>query len=283
MISVIIPAHNECTVIARSLSAITAGAEPEQIVVIVVCNGCSDDTAAVAREFGPLVRVIETEIGSKIHALNLGDQAASTFPRIYVDADVVVTYGTIRALAARLEQGDVMAVAPRPNINLNGCSWFVRAFYEVRSRLPSAREGIGGSGVYGISSAGRRRFGQFPDVVSDDGFIRIQFKSQERETLSYVNSVVFAPRKIGDLIRIRMRSYYGTMELERRFPEDWRNSGESNHRSLLHLLRLPSLWFKLLIYVYVNLAARYKALARVRESTFHWERDHSSREAIAEL
>ncbi len=77
MISVIIPAHDEGSVIARTLEAMTNGAAPGELDVIVVCNGCTDDTAAVARRFGPPVRVIETDIAGKSHALNLGDQNGS--------------------------------------------------------------------------------------------------------------------------------------------------------------------------------------------------------------
>src|SRR5579863_9072886 len=107
MISIIIPAHNEASVIARTLQAITAGAEAGELEVIVVCNGCNDGTADTARRFGPLVRVIETNIASKTHALNLGDESAQGFPRIYADADVVIGIDAIRALAYRLAQGDV--------------------------------------------------------------------------------------------------------------------------------------------------------------------------------
>ena len=280
MISIIIPAHNEGLVIARTLTAIATGATPSEIDVVVVCNGCTDDTAGIARGFGSPIRVIETEVANKTNALNLGDQATSAFPRVYTDADVVVTLDTIRALATRLRRGDVSAVAPQPHINLHGCSWCVRAYYEVRSRLPSAREGIGGSGVYALSHAGRNRFGEFPNVVADDGYVRIQFKPEERETLTYTNSVVFAPRTINDLIRIRTRAYYGTMELARRYPDLWKNSGERNHKTIFNLFRSPTLWPKLLIYGYVNIMARYNAVARVGASNFFWEQDKTSRRAV---
>src|ERR1017187_9023596 len=102
MISIVIPAFNERSVIARTLKAMTDGANPGELDVIVVCNGCTDDTATIARGFGRPVRVIETKLGSKPHALNLGDQAAVTFPRIYADADVVISINTIRGLANRL-------------------------------------------------------------------------------------------------------------------------------------------------------------------------------------
>ena len=59
----------------------TENAEPGEMEIIVVCNGCKDDTADVARAFGDPVKVVETEIPSKIKALNLGDEAATCFPR----------------------------------------------------------------------------------------------------------------------------------------------------------------------------------------------------------
>lgn len=282
MISIVIPARNEGSVIARALRALVTDAAPKEIDVIVVCNGCTDETASIAREFGPAVRVIETTAGGKANALNLGDQAAKTFPRIYADADVVISLKTARALATRLDTGDVLAVAPQARISLSGCSWFVRAYYEIRSRLPSAREGIGGSGVYAVSEAGRRRFGQFPDVIADDGYVRIQFRPEERETLVDAHSIVFAPRTIKDLILIRIRAYYGTFELARRFPDLWKNRGESNHKTVVRLLSSPSLWPKLLIYYYVNIIARYQALSRFRAANFLWERDNTSRNAVAE-
>jgi hypothetical protein len=280
MISVIIPAHNESSVLARTLKAMTNGAEPDELNVIVVCNGCIDDTAAVARRFRPPVRVLETEVASKTHALNLGDEAAQGFPRIYADADVVVTVETIRSLARRLEPGDVLAVAPTPNFDLAECSWLVRACYEIRSLLPSAQEGIGGSGVYALSEAGRGRFLEFPALTADDGYVRIQFQEEERETLHSAHSIVFPPRTIRDLIATKTRAHYGSFELARRFPGMWKNRGESNHKSLRGLFKRPRLWLKLAVYCLVTSIAKYRAQKRLRGGIAGWERDKTSR-AIA--
>lgn len=282
MISIVVPARNEGAVIARTLTAITTGATPGEVEVIVVCNDCVDNTASVARSFGAPVRVIETEIGSKTHALNLGDKAAVGFPRIYADADVLITIGSIRMLASRLKRGDVLAAAPRSRVDLSGCSLCVRAYYDIRSRLPSSREGIGGSGVYALSDAGRGRFGEFPDVTADDGFVRLQFKPEERETLVTATSVVFAPRSVKDLILIRTRAYYGTYELARRFPGVWTNLGKRNHLTIIGLLVIPHLWPKMAVYCLVNVVARYKASARLYAGLSLWERDQTSRTALAE-
>ena len=277
MISIIIPAHNESSVIARTLKAITAEAVPGELDVIVVCNGCSDDTAEVARSFGSEVRVIETSIPGKTHALNLGDEAAQGFPRIYADADVVISTEAVRSLARRLERQDVLAVAPAPTFDLSGCSWPVRACYQIRSLLPSAQEGIGGSGVYALSEAGRMRFREFPLLTADDGYVRIQFQPNERETLHSVNSMVFPPRTLKDLIATKTRAHYGSFELALLFPGLWQNRGESNNRSLIRLFLDPRLWFKLAIYCTVTLIAKRRAQGRIQLGSMAWERDNTSR------
>jgi len=280
MISIIIPAHNEASVIARTLKAMTDGAEPGELDVIVVCNGCTDNTADIARRFGPPVRVIETDIPSKTHALNLGDEAARAFPRIYADADVVIAIDTIRALASRLKRGDVLAVAPTPDFDLNRCSWPVRACYQIRSLLPSAQEGIGGSGVYALSEIGRARFREFPALTADDGYVRIQFRSNERETVTSVSSTVFPPRTIKDLLATKTRAHYGSAELAALFPGLWKNRGESNHKSLFRLFLDPRLWLSLAVYCLVTSIAKRRAQSRLRAGTANWERDNTSR-AIA--
>ena len=154
MISIVVPAHNESSVIARTLTPWVSEPGADDLKIVVVCNGCTDETAAIARKFGPPVRVIETEVPGKTNALNAGDQASSGYPRIYVDADIVIRVDAIRALARRLERGDVLAVAPTPDIDVTGCSWLVRLYFAIRHRLPSSRQGFGGSGVYSCPKPG---------------------------------------------------------------------------------------------------------------------------------
>ena len=281
MISIIIPAHNESAVIKRTLQRITAGAHPGEMEIIVVANGCSDATADVVRAFNhPNVCVIETEIGSKTAALNLGDAAANHFPRLYVDADVLLPIASVRAISARLMEEHVLAAGPSPSFDLTGCSWAVRAYYDINARLPSSREGIGGSGVYGLSEKGRRRFSQFPDVTADDGFVRIQFHPEERETLSDARSIVFAPKTLRDLIAIKTRSHFGSYELTRLYPDKWANKGQSNSGSLLRLWKNPLLWPRLMAYCGIKVVARQRARNRFRAGGKQWERDESSRQLL---
>jgi glycosyltransferase involved in cell wall biosynthesis len=279
MVSIVIPAHNESAVIARCLAALTAGADPGELEIVVVANGCTDDTADRARAFGhPDVRVIETDVGSKTHALNLGDAATTAFPRFYVDADVVLTTASIRAMAAELAAGRFLAVAPLPEIDLTGCTRAVRAFYRINQRLPSSAEGIGGSGVYGLSREGRARFGEFPRITADDGFVRVHFKPEERLTLANCRSIVSAPRTFSGLLAIKSRSHMGSYELRQLYPDLWKNRGMGNRRALLKMAKLPTLWPSLLVYAAVKVVSRLRARTKIRAGKAHiWERDETSR------
>src|SRR5580658_5015807 len=58
MTTVVIPAHNEGRVIRRLLEPLIKGADPGEMDIIVVANGCTDDTAEAAASFGPAVRVL---------------------------------------------------------------------------------------------------------------------------------------------------------------------------------------------------------------------------------
>jgi glycosyltransferase involved in cell wall biosynthesis len=64
--TVIVPAHNEARVIGRLLGPLVSGARPGELDVIVVANGCTDDTAQVAAACGPMVRVISVPEPSKL-------------------------------------------------------------------------------------------------------------------------------------------------------------------------------------------------------------------------
>jgi glycosyltransferase involved in cell wall biosynthesis len=206
--SVIIPAHDEAGVIQRCLDALFAGTEPGALDVVVVCNGCSDDTAARARSAGHAVRVLEIEQASKPAALRAGDAATGAFPRLYLDADVVLPGSAARRVLQRLADG---AVAARPPIRYDSSrsSAAVRRYYRARARVPAVMRSLWGAGVCGVSAAGRSRFGEFPDVVGDDLWLDRQFAADEVEIVDCEPVVVVVPRRSRDLVHTLRRTYRG--------------------------------------------------------------------------
>jgi glycosyltransferase involved in cell wall biosynthesis len=281
MTSIIIPAHNEASVIRRGLRAVLDGAAPGELEVIVVCNGCSDATAAIAREFGSAVQVIETDVPSKSNALNLGDEAATRFPRIYLDADVILDLASIRLLSEALRRPGVLAAAPRVDtVFTPDCDWAVRAFYNFWMALPFVREGMMAAGAYGMNEAGRARFGRFPDVIADDGFCRLQFTPDERVEVADAVSQVVAPARLSDLVKIRSRSRLGVYQLQARFPELYaaeRRSKRYGH-TLGYVLKRLDLYPAAVPFIFVTVLSRLRATRQRRFiGEYVWERDNSSR------
>jgi glycosyltransferase involved in cell wall biosynthesis len=277
MISVVIPAYNESAVIKRALNGITNGALVGELDVIVVCNGCTDDTAARARQIGYPVRVIETMTSNKTHALNLGDAAAGpTFPRVYMDADVVMNVDSLRALANRLDRGDILAVAPLASVVVDGCGLLARWYYDIARSLPSVRDGFGGSGVYALSREGRQRFGQFPNIIADDMYVQSNFKSHEYETVASATTTVFGPTKLRDILRIGIRVKRGHLQVARAFPNRSRDRQANNH-AIIALFKRFNLWPKLGLYCAVMVTAQIAAYWPAGKNGYRWLRDESTR------
>ena len=89
MISVIVPVYNGESYIRRCLDSIL-DSTCRDLELIVVVNGCRDNTAAVCRDVAHTdsrVIVIETETAGTSHARNLGLDAAKGDYIVFVDGD----------------------------------------------------------------------------------------------------------------------------------------------------------------------------------------------------
>ncbi len=205
--SILVPAHNEATVIGETLRALAPLTE-QGVELIVVANGCSDQTAQVARTAAPGALVLETPIASKAAALRLGEAAATSMPRLYVDGDVRITAAAAADTLTALGSG---AVAARPpfRYDTQGASWPVRRYFEARSAMPSMAGHAWGAGVYGLSETGRARFDEFPDLVGDDLFIDRLLAEGELLVVDTDPVVVTTPRNSKSLIGVLRRAQRG--------------------------------------------------------------------------
>lgn len=277
MISVVIPAYNEEHVISSCIEALQTGIVSGEIEVIVVCNGCKDSTAEMVRQFGG-VKCLETEIASKANALNMGDHAASYFPRFYLDADVVLQSEDLMKVADTLEFGEYLAASPTMQMDFRNASWYVKAFYDIWSGLPYCQAGMIGAGVYGLSREGRNRFEKFPEIIADDRFIRAIFKESERIGVKGAFSKVTAPSYLFDLIKIKTRSRLGGYQFERLYPELLDNEDKAYGSVARNAIVDIKRWPKYAIYLTVNLIARFRANMQFKRNLVTvWERDESSR------
>jgi Glycosyltransferase like family 2 len=278
MTTVVIPAHNEGRVLGRLLSQIVPAAADGQLKVLVVANGCTDDTAEVAASFGPSVQVMSIPVASKYLALTAAYGAASDFPRVYADADVEFDAEAVRALAAALRRPGVLAAAPERVLNLAGRSWPVRWFYDVWSRLPEARSALWGRGVIAVGELGQQRLSRLPQLMGDDLAASLVFAAHERIVVPGARVIVHTPRTLADLLRLRVRSVTSNAQIGQ--AECAVPSGERTRLSdLASLVRsepalAPRVAYFLLVACLARAAAR-RAVARGDFTT--WLRDESSR------
>lgn len=277
--SVVVPAHNEEAVIGRLLASIAGGLDGARVDVVVACNGCTDRTAEVARDLG--ARVVEVPEASKIAALNAGDAAARGFPRLYVDADVVLTGRAVRDLAACLAAPGALAAAAPVRLDTSGRPRSVRAFFRVWEAVRAGDRAPAGSGVYAMSAEGRARFDRFPDVIADDLFAHNLFARDERQTPATDPVVVEPPRNLRSLLRRRTRVYIGNMQVAAD-PALAALPGAQDRGTAWWrvVLARPALAPAAVPYVAVNAVAKLRArrLAR-RAGPVAWGRDETTRTA----
>ena len=209
--SVVIPAHNEESVIGANLRLLLDGATPGEFDIVVVANACADRTAEVAQSVG--VRVIETDIPGKVNALRLGDEACHTFPRAYVDADVGITADSVRALVAAVRRRGVLACAPLPYLDLAGVGPIARRVHRVHDRMVAPGRVLAGAGVYLLTEAGHARVFPMPDVISDDGWVHNSFAAEERIVVPHAQSVVRPARTVRAHLNRRVRVRLGNQQL----------------------------------------------------------------------
>ncbi|MFV0317275.1 MAG: glycosyltransferase [Microthrixaceae bacterium] len=271
--SIIIPAHNEAGVIAECLHAIVDEADPREFEVVVVCNGCTDDTAAIARRVSPLVRVIERAQPGKIGALNEGDAISIAFPRVYLDADVIVDTASLRLIAATLSEGEVEAAAPQIEMNVRSSSWIVRSYYKVWADMDWADSSVMGSGCYALSERGRQRFGLFPDVMADDYWVNAQFPRQARRRVEGASSKVLAARNLRLLIRRKARVLAYARLLDSQSADIADQSAPRGAGLLAMSLGNPRRIPTILLYVMVAIITNGLAAWNLRRGRFEWVTD----------
>lgn len=275
MTSVIIPAHNEENVISQALTSLKQSSV-QPLEIIVVCNGCTDNTAKIVKSFDNDILLIETTTASKTHALNLGDDVAKSFPRIYMDADIRLSPDAIDKMSQTLAN-NYLATSPDVVMDLIETPWLVRAYYEIWLSLPYCTAGMIGAGVYALSEQGRNRFDAFPQIVADDGYIRALFSEEERTKTTGCHSIVHAPKSLSGLIKIKTRSRLGGYELKEKFPELSSNEEKNYKKVLLSWIVSYKKWPKILVYLFVNIYVKFRAKRFVKNKLAIWERDDTSR------
>ena len=282
-LSVVMPAHDEASIIGERLRELLDSDPEQRLELVVVANGCHDDTAAIAAAVSPRVRVVEIPQASKIAALNAGDRAAITFPRAYVDADVRVTAAALLAVAARLDGRPGQVGAPTLVVDASSASAPVRRYYRIWEHSEYRLTGHIGSGVYVLSAAARARFGEFPEIIADDRFVQQLFPPVQRVTVAEQTFTVPAPRTFRALVKRGIRIASGNLQIADAYPDLAAGSAGSRFGPLVKRIAVrPSLWFAFATYCYGYAVPRIAArVLKARGRIPTWNRDETNRVAAA--
>lgn len=270
-ISVLIPAHNEADYITGCLTALyTSTISGHGIEVLVLANGCTDDTVARARSVsvpdGWEMRVLERAEGGKLAALTEGDTAANGDILVYLDADVQVEPELLSQIAHALCPNRALYASGSPCVT-PAQSAFTRAYASAWVRLPFVRTGAPGFGIFAMTRTGRERWGQWPAIISDDTYARLHFSPEERIRLPgrYHWPMVEGFR---NLVRVRRRQDRGVAEIKTLFPQLLQNDDPrpSGMRAMARIaLNNP---IGAAVYVAVSLAVK----TRLFSSNVAWTR-----------
>ena len=276
MPSVIIPAHNEELGIERTLRGVLADEIPDLEIVVVV-NASTDRTAEIARSVDPRVKVIDTPTPGKTNALNLGEKELTSFPRVFLDADIRLKPGTLTAILEASGK-PCLIVSPQPVFDLAGCGPGMRLFMQANGYNHYFGRGApNGSGCFVLTEEARGRWKEFPNIVADDGFVHAHFRSDEATTVTGTTAIVGPPHDLDSMIRVRARVRRGRMELNQRFPELMQDHESQVGGSLARMLVRPWTWPALTVYCWVRLRERLLARRQLARGETGWGRDDSAR------
>ena len=262
LLSVIIPANNEQAFIGPCLDAVLAQDIDLPFQVVVAANGCTDRTAEIAQGYADRfaarnveLTVLDIAEGGKPNALDRADDAALTGMRAYLDADVRLGPAMLSQLLEALSVPEPryasgrLVVAPAE-------SWVTRHFARVWQTLPFMTDGVPGAGLFAVNAAGRARWERFPQIISDDTYVRLLFTPEERLGVAEAYSWPMVEGWAG-LVRVRRRQDAGVAEISRLWPEMMRREGKApvgTGGTLRRFLRMP---VSMSVYIAILLTVRF--------------------------
>jgi cellulose synthase/poly-beta-1,6-N-acetylglucosamine synthase-like glycosyltransferase/peptidoglycan/xylan/chitin deacetylase (PgdA/CDA1 family) len=249
-ISVVIPAFNEAAGIAATVRSMAESRYRGRLEIIVVDDGSTDDTAAIARRLGlPYVHVITQPNSGKPGALNRGIAEARSDILILVDGDTVFEPHTIERLIAPLQDPRVGAVSGNTKVgNRRGFigGWqhleyvlgfnLDRRMYDLLGIMPTVPGAIGAFRRAALAEVG----GVSDDTLAEDTDLTMAL-CRTRWRIVYAASAIAwteAPSSLRQLWRQRYRWSYGTMQAmwkHRRAVIERGNSGRFGRLCLTYL------------------------------------------------
>ncbi len=212
--TVIIAAYNEASVIDETLRTLVN--ESNGFQILVVCNGCTDNTESKIKENFKSVLCYSIDTASKALAIRHAESLQPGFPRLYLDADILLrgkdaTY--LLGVSKRCHSPSLLI--PSSQVNFENCSMWVKKFYRAWYHSPYVKGQGYGAGAYILNQSARSHFEQWPDLIADDAFVRSRIDVSNTQ-IDHLHQVqVKAPKTLWSLIKVKTRSKLGNFQLRK--------------------------------------------------------------------
>lgn len=125
-ISVVIPCHNGAKHLGQTIGSVLEQMH-QPFEVIVVVDNSTDDSARIALNFGPQIKVCEVNFGLASKTRNLGAKLSSGDAILFLDADDVLGPNALLGLHTTLQsKADGVAYIPWKRLEQSGAQWIER-------------------------------------------------------------------------------------------------------------------------------------------------------------
>ncbi len=193
---------------------------------MVVFNDSADDGAECAAKFGERferrgwhLRVVETDVPGKWHALNLGlDEVPGRTVTFLCDADVVPAPDALWRLEESLLSCDLALASATPAYP-DSASGIVRSYARCYRASPYLRSGDVVPGLFALDRRALESLRRFPDSLADDRYLTIAVDPSLRLRIPNARIDYPFPDSPIDLLRQQARWARGNRQIDLRYPD----------------------------------------------------------------
>jgi peptidoglycan-N-acetylglucosamine deacetylase len=226
-IAVVVPAHDEETVICKTIWGLLSSTIGHRLQVIVVDDGSKDRTSEVVRTAfaaDDRVKLYRKENGGKAEAMNLGIARSDAEIIVAIDGDTVLSTDAIERLTAHFNDPSIGAVAGKVVVGnqVNLLTRFQALEYVTSQNLDRrAFELFNAIGVVpGAIGAWRRQavleIGGFSaDTLAEDADLTVSLERHGWRVISEpsAEALTEAPETLRAFMRQRFRWTFGTLQV----------------------------------------------------------------------